>query len=75
MIEVNIIKSTTIRVESYQVLDQLIDNFPCFTREGVSEVIIEVDLLSGNQQKQLSKLVGATKENPLPDEGYAHFWK
>ena len=75
MMNINQINSSTIKVESYGILDKLLDTLPCFTREGESEVIIDIEVLDPEQFKQLGEIVGASEDTPLPDSGYAHFWK
>lgn len=66
--------SYSVRVDSYRVLDTIQYNFPAFTRDGVSEAIVEADLLDHERFQLLANIVGATKKNPLP-KGCIHFWK
>lgn len=68
-------KSAHVPVQSYAQLDAIIDRLPCFTREGVTEVICPTELFNDGEWQTLKKILPECDPEQLQEFQYVSFWK
>jgi hypothetical protein len=64
-------KTYSVQVSDYSILDTIIEEIPCFTREGVSQVIVDMGELEYEQEERLKEIVG---DDNIPDVGLVVFY-
>ena len=83
MSNVQAFTSWSCKVDSYDTLQAIQDNFPCFTREGDPELIVDVGVLKDTDQYDALLYVlhgSGVSTSGLPSSdgnstGNIHFWK